>query len=174
MSETSYKVAGSLNFKRIKKGVNISTTLETKSSSVNKLIEQVRKCRGIEGYINHRLYHIHSSSQNYYYMKDINNIISDERTTSSIKYRDLSQNMQVEELLKRFYRSKEYIPKISKLCEYYKFHKEIPRMFAKDSYDTFFDHHDKKRKVEYVIITKKLKQVHQVTMRKRRNTDRVL
>lgn len=158
MAESNYKVAGSLNFKRMKKGVNISTTIETKSSSANKLLEQVRKCKGIEGFINHRLYHLHASSQNYYYVKDVNQIVSDERTASSIKFKDILQEMGKEELMKRYYKYKEYHPKMVKLCEYYKFHKEIPRMFAKDSYDTFFDHHDKKRKVEYVVITKKLRE----------------
>lgn len=158
MAEPNYKVAGSLNFKRMKKGANISTTIETKSSSVNRLLEQVRRCKGIEGYINHRLYHIHSSSQNYYYVKDINQIVADERTPSTIKFKDLMQDSPGEDLLKRIYKAKEYQSKITKLCEYYKFHKEIPRMFAKDSYDTFFDHHDKKRKVEYIVITKRLRE----------------
>lgn len=158
MAEASYKVAGSLNFKRLKNGANISTTAEIKSTSVNRLLEQVRKCRGIEGFINHRLYHIHSSSQNYYYVKDVNQIMADDRTPASIKYKDLVQGMVSEELLKRMYRLKEYRTKMVGLCEYYKFHKEIPRIFAKSSYDTFFDHHDKKRKVEYVVITKKLRE----------------
>lgn len=157
MAESNYKVAGSLNFKRMKKGGNISTTIETKSSAANRLLDQVRKCRGIEGFINHRLYHIHASSQNYYFVKDVNQIVADERTPAAIKFKDLGQDQQSEELMKRFYKIKEYQPKLAKLCEYYKFHKEIPRMFAKESYDTFFDHHDKKRKVEYVVITKKLR-----------------
>lgn len=158
MAESNYKVAGSLNFKRMKKGGNVSTTIETKSNTVNRLLEQVRKCKGIEGFINHRLYHIHASSQNYYYVKDVNQIVADERTPAAVKFKDLTQDQQREELLKRFYKAKEYQPKLTKLCEYYKFHKEIPRMFAKQSYDTFFDHHDKKRKVEYVVITKKLRE----------------
>ena len=159
MTEAPYKVPNSVNFKRMRKGAQVvSTTLDTKSGSATKLLELVRKCRGIEGFINHRLYHIHRSSQNYYFMKDVNQILSDDRTPSAIKFKDICQDMQVEELLIRFYRHKEYIPKMVKLCEYYKFHKEIPRIFAKDAYDNFFDYHDRKRKVEYVVITKKLKE----------------
>ena len=63
-----------------------------------------------------------------------------------------------EELVKRIYRKSEYKPKMIKLVEYYKFHKEIPRVFAKEVYDTFFDHHDRKRKVEFIAITRRLKE----------------
>jgi hypothetical protein len=43
------------------------------------------------------------------------------------------------------------------LTEYYKFHKEIPRVFSKTEYDMYFDYHDRKRKVEFVRITDMLK-----------------
>ena len=34
-----------------------------------------------------------------------------------------------EEYLKRFYKNTEYLTKIQILTEYYKFHKDIPRLF---------------------------------------------
>lgn len=152
----NYALAGSVNFKRIKNQKAISTTAETPSA--NKLLEQVRKFKSIEGYLAHRLYHKYASSQNYYYLKDINAILSEERAAAFIDYKDLMVMGKKDELLKKPYKIKEYNSKLSKLAEYYKFHKEIPRIFAKDIYDTFFDHHDKKRKVEYIVITKKLKE----------------
>ncbi len=42
------------------------------------------------------------------------------------------------------------------LCEYYKFHKDIPRLFMLPSITTLNKYHDKKRRIEYVRITKLL------------------
>lgn len=59
--------------------------------------------------------------------------------------------------MKRFYYGEEYSGKFGQLTEYYKFHKEIPRVFSKAEYDMYFDYHDRKRKVEFVRITDMLK-----------------
>lgn len=155
----SYTIPGALNFKRIK-NQGESTTIETKSSPGQKsrLVEQMRKFKCVENFIKHKLYHKYASSQNYYYLKDINSILNEERTHAVIEYKD-QLSMQVrDEQLKKLYRNKEYKAQIGKLTEYYKYHKEIPRIFAKEVYDTFFDHHDQKRKAEFVVITKKLRE----------------
>lgn len=155
----SYTIPGALNFKRIK-NQGESTTIETKSSpgQRSRLMEQMRKFKCIENFIKHKLYHKYASSQNYYYLKDINSILNEERTQAVIEYKD-QLSMQVrDEQLKKLYRTKEYKSQIGKLTEYYKYHKEIPRIFAKEVYDTFFDHHDQKRKAEFVVITKKLRE----------------
>jgi len=47
--------------------------------------------------------------------------------------------------------------KCEQLTEYYKYHQEIPRIFTEKEYDLYFDYHDRKRKIEYVKITNKLK-----------------
>lgn len=160
MNETGYTIPGSVNFKRLKHSELVSTTLDTKSNqqATLGLLEQARKFRCIEGFINHRLYERYSSSQNYYFLRDINFILGDDRCKAAITYKDLLQFGAVQEHIKKLYRIRDYKGKMLQLCEYYKFHKEIPRMFSKEIYDTFFDHHDKKRKVEYVIITRKLKE----------------
>lgn len=155
----SYNIPGSLNFKRLKNQEAKSTTLETRSNNnLNSIVDVVKKYRSIEGFLNHRLYDRYAASQNYYYLRDINGILGDNRTGPVISYKDHEQMGATEEYLKKGYKKTEYPKNINKLCEYYKFHKEIPRIFAKEVYDTFFDHHDKKRKVEYVIITRKLKE----------------
>lgn len=59
--------------------------------------------------------------------------------------------------MKRFYYIEEYKEKFGQLTEYYKFHREIPRVFSKAEYDMYFDYHDRKRKVEFVRITNMLK-----------------
>lgn len=160
MNETGYTIPGSVNFKRLKHSELVSTTLDTKSNQQASLglLEQARKYRCVEGFINHRLYERYSSSQNYYFLRDVNFVLGDDRCKAAITYKDLLQFGAVQEHLKKLYKVRDYKGKMVQLCEYYKFHKEIPRMFSKEIYDTFFDHHDKKRKVEYIIITRKLKE----------------
>lgn len=155
----SYTIPGALNFKRLK-NQGESTTIETKSmpGQRSRLMEQMRKFKCIENFIKHKLYHKYASSQNYYYLRDINSILNEERTLAVIEYKDCLSMQAKEERLKKFYRAKDYKSQISKLTEYYKYHKEIPRIFAKEVYDTFFDHHDQKRKAEFVVITKKLRE----------------
>ena len=160
MSNSGYTIPGSLNFKRLKNTELVSTNLETRSNQQASLgvVDQVRRFKCVEGFLNHKLYDRYASSQNYYYLRDINQIMGDERAHSVILIKDLAQFDTLEELMKKQYKMKDYKGKMQQLCEYYKFHKEIPRMFAKEIYDTFFDHHDKKRKSEYLIITRKLKE----------------
>jgi hypothetical protein len=155
----SYTIPGALNFKRLR-NQGQSTTIETKSApgQPSRLMEQMRRFRCIENFIKHKLYHKYASSQNYYYLKDVNSILNEERNLAVIEYKDGLSMQTREEQLKKYYKSKDYKAQISKLTEYYKYHKEIPRIFAKEVYDTFFDHHDQKRKAEFIVITKKLRE----------------
>lgn len=108
--------------------------------------------------LNSYLYKKYSSSQNYYYIKDINDILTDSRGPSVICYKQLTSldSPSSPSQITAFYPSSEYLSQMQGLVDYYRYHKEIPRMFAKQIYDLYFDHHDKKRKVEYVIITRNL------------------
>ena len=107
--------------------------------------------------MNSKLYQKYSSSQNYYYIKEVNDILSDARTQSVLVYKQMA-DVDVEGVhVRKFVDSNNYMRKMRGLVDYYRFHKEIPRIFAKNVYDLYFDHHDKKRKVEYVIITRGLK-----------------
>lgn len=158
MAEVSYTIPRSVNFIRLRAPQVASITVDPPASQQNPALEHLRRYRTVEGFINHKLYHRYASSQNYYYLKDINHILTEERSSSLITYKDQMALLTSDELLKKYYKMKDYQGKVSKLCEYYKFHKEIPRIFAKEVYDTFFDHHDQKRKVEFVVITKKLRE----------------
>jgi hypothetical protein len=113
--------------------------------------------QAIPDFINSQLYQKYSSSQIYYYKKDINSILNKQRVSSVIKWKDEKDYGVVDEVMKRFYYVEEYQGKFAQLTEYYKFHKEIPRVFSKEEYDLYFDYHDKKRKVEFVRITDMLK-----------------
>lgn len=115
---------------------------------------------GICRYIIKMLYLKYASSQNYYYVRDINNILSKIRIPSYILYRDYEDYFDIgEDQLKRVYSKKDYSRKIAQLTEYYKFHVEIPRVFCKDCTDTYFDYHDKKRQIEYYKVKNQLKKM---------------
>ena len=103
------------------------------------------------------LYNSYSSSQNYYYTRDINDILSNALTNNVIYYRDLVAFDEVDEYLKRFYLKKELPNKIYLLSEYYKFHRDIPRLFMFPAANTISRYHDKKRSLEYARITRMMK-----------------
>lgn len=157
MKEVSYTIPVSLNFKRMKSEMGRSTTLETRSKGANQFAESLAKFRSHGEFLNHQLYRQYSSSQNYYYLKDVNAILADQRTRTNICHHSLADQINSSGSLKRLYKAKEYRGKLEKLVDYYKFHKEIPRMFSESIYDLFFDYHDRKRKCEYILITNDLK-----------------
>ena len=108
--------------------------------------------------INKALYSKYSSSQNYYFTKDVNEILAGSRTPVVIKYKDSLTQDEEEEYLKRFYKGSEYDYKIRMLTEYYKFHKDIARMFMLPTTTTLNKYHDKKRRLEYIRVTKMLRE----------------
>ena len=107
--------------------------------------------------INKALYSKYSSSQNYYFTKDINEILTNSRTSVVIKYKDSLIIDEEEDYLKRFYKNSEYDYKIRMLTEYYKFHKDISRLFMMPTTNVLNKYHDKKRRLEYVRVTKMLR-----------------
>ncbi|CAD8140278.1 unnamed protein product [Paramecium octaurelia] len=117
------------------------------------------KNQKVESYaslLNKALFAKYSSSQNYYYSKDINDIIDEESTPAVVFYRDLECIVEEEEYLKRSYAKKEATSKIKALLEYYKYHKDIPRLFMQKVYITINKFHEKKRRIEYANIKRKL------------------
>lgn len=109
------------------------------------------------GMVNKALYSKYSSSQNYYYTKDINEILADSRTTAVIAFKDAVHFDEEDEYLKRFYNYSEYDFKIKMLTEYYKFHNDIARIFMMPVSNVLNKFHDKKRRLEYIRVTKMLK-----------------
>ncbi|CAD8146044.1 unnamed protein product [Paramecium pentaurelia] len=117
------------------------------------------KNQKVESYaslLNKALFAKYSSSQNYYYSKDINDIIDEESTPAVVFYRDLECIVEEEEYLKRSYAKKEATSKIKALLEYYKYHKDIPRLFMQKVYITINKFHEKKRRIEYANIKRRL------------------
>ena len=49
---------------------------------------------------------------------------------------------------------REYTNKIEMFAEYYKFHNDVARMFMLPESYSLNKYHDKKRKIEYIRITK--------------------
>ena len=84
--------------------------------------------------------------------------MSDARTPAVIKYKDFTTLDEEDEFLKRYYKFSEYDYKIGLLVEYYKYHKDIARMFMLPTTESLNTYHDKKRRLEYIRITAMLKQ----------------
>ncbi len=105
------------------------------------------------------LYSKFASSQNYYYTRDINDILANNRTRAVIYQKDLLSYLEEdEEYLKRYYQINENPFKMKLLVEYYKFHKDIPRLFMQPTSEVLNRYHDKKRRIEYFKIKKMLKE----------------
>ena len=100
-------------------------------------------------FIQSKLYQKYSSSQNYYYTRDINAIITKKETAANINYLDLRDFDKKKEFLRRIYKIHEYKGKITLQTEYYKYHNEIPRCFMVPHGDQLAIYHDKKRNIEY-------------------------
>jgi hypothetical protein len=78
------------------------------------------------------------------------------RTRSLIRYRDGLTYDECEEYMKRTYARREFREKIGVLSEYYKFHRDVPRVFMMPISITLSKYHDRKRRIEYVRITRML------------------
>lgn len=106
--------------------------------------------------LNKALFLKYSSSQNYYYTKDIQEFIDNTRKSNIINFKDSVLFEEKEEYLTRIYRTSEHNSKLSYLTEYYKYHKEVPRLFMTPCSGTINHFHDKKRRIEYYKIKRML------------------
>lgn len=105
------------------------------------------------------LYSKFASSQNYYYTRDINDILANNRTRAVISHKDLIAYLEEdEEYLKRYYQIHENSFKMKLLVEYYKFHHDIPRLYMTPTCEVLNRYHDKKRRIDYVRIKKMLRE----------------
>lgn len=123
--------------------------------------------------LNKALYLKYSSSQNYYYTKDINDLVENEKKPHVINFKFRVNFEEEEENLTRFYNSSEFDYKLSYLTEYYKYHKEVPRMFMVPVSNLMNNYHDKKRRIEYFKIKKMLNEQNKgvVTNNERESTE---
>ncbi|CAD8208795.1 unnamed protein product [Paramecium pentaurelia] len=104
--------------------------------------------------MNFNLYKKYQHSQNYYYIREINEILSDASTKHVIHFKDWLTIDEEDEYLKRFYKLEEYPQKIVLLTEYYKFHADIARIFQEPVCTVLNKYYDKKRKYDYFRIAK--------------------
>lgn len=82
--------------------------------------------------------------------------MADRPTAAVCLYRDIEHIIEDEEYLKRIYLLKENKFKMNQLTDYYKFHKDIPRMFMPHLCKTIHKFHDKRRRLEYAKIKRQL------------------
>lgn len=138
------------------KTTNYSSTMGA-DFTIPSLWKSFKVTRSPKVLLNSMLYSKYSSSQNYHYLKDINDILLHERTPSTLAYKQSEELLNQSENLDTFFDLEEYTPQMEDIVEYYKYHNEIPRYFGKDIYQIYFDHYDKKRKLNYRRITRKMK-----------------
>ncbi|CAD8212570.1 unnamed protein product [Paramecium octaurelia] len=103
-------------------------------------------------WINKNLLQKYCQSQNYYYTRDVNEILGDASSKAVVRYKDWVGYDDDDEYLKRYYYGDEYPQKIQLLTEYYKFHTDIARIFMEPIATVLNKYYDKKRKYEYYRI----------------------
>lgn len=104
--------------------------------------------------LNSFLYHKFSSSQNYYLTRRINEILCNSISPSTVQFKQISHMQKHTEAVSRFYPLSQQTLHLRSLTEYYKFHSEVPRLFMMPVSEIIHEFHDKKRRVNYIRITK--------------------
>lgn len=92
--------------------------------------------------------HLHakySISSRIHFLRPIDSILTAARDTPYIEHKFLQDFDESKEYLRRFYRRKETKEKVAQLCEYFKFHYEIPRLFMDTFIQTIDSFHDRRR-----------------------------
>jgi hypothetical protein len=92
--------------------------------------------------------HIHAKyaiSSRIHYLRPIDSILGGTRDHLNIEFRFLEDFSTQKELLRRMYKRRESRDKISALCEYFKYHYEIPRIFAETFIHIIDGFHDRRR-----------------------------
>lgn len=100
------------------------------------------------------LYRRYASSQNHYFTRDINEFIHSVNTPCVVTFYERLALAESEELLRRVYFRHEQRCRVQNLTEYYKFHIEIPRLFLLPVAEIINKHHDRKRRLNYLRVTK--------------------
>ncbi|KAM3147716.1 hypothetical protein pb186bvf_000044 [Paramecium bursaria] len=107
--------------------------------------------------LTYSLYEKYAESQNYYYTKDINEIMLDQTTQSNIQFKDQCMIDEEQEYIKKYYAY--YQQKMQVLSEFYKFHKDLPRWSVQQSIVNLLnEYYNQKRKIEYYKIQKLIEQ----------------
>ncbi|CAK88822.1 unnamed protein product (macronuclear) [Paramecium tetraurelia] len=105
--------------------------------------------------ITNSLYNKYAESQNYYFTKDINEIILDQPTKPNIVFKDLVLLDEDVEYMKKVYQPHCLDNKMEVLTEFYKFHNDLPRWAVSGSIVNILnEYYNQKRKLEYYKIQK--------------------
>ncbi|CAD8197263.1 unnamed protein product [Paramecium octaurelia] len=105
--------------------------------------------------ITNSLYNKYAESQNYYFTKDINEIILDQPTKPNIVFKDLALLDEDVEYMKKIYQPHCLDNKMEVLTEFYKFHNDLPRWAVSSSIVNILnEYYNLKRKLEYYKIQK--------------------
>ena len=145
----------------IKESITRGTPI--KEFNLRKIKEQMgdlrpKKCLAEK--LNSKLYEKYCSSQNFYYTKEIDNILCGMKSQINVKFTEdvafCGEAERKEEMLKRYYGQLEYPKKIKLLSEYYKFHEDVPRLAMLPLSGIIHNFHDQKRRINYIKITKML------------------
>ncbi|CAK87040.1 unnamed protein product (macronuclear) [Paramecium tetraurelia] len=107
--------------------------------------------------ITNSLYNKYAESQNYYFTKDINEIILDQPTKPNIVFKDLALLDEDVEYMKKIYQPHCLDNKMEVLTEFYKFkfHNDLPRWAVSSSIVNILnEYYNQKRKLEYYKIQK--------------------
>ncbi|CAK61675.1 unnamed protein product (macronuclear) [Paramecium tetraurelia] len=117
-----------------------------------KIIRQSELIQNTVVWTNKNLFLRYCQSQNYYYIRDVNEILADASSKAVIRYKDWHGYDDDDEYLKRYYYTDEYPQKVHLLTEYYKFHTDIARLYMEPIATLLNKYFDKKRKYEYYRI----------------------
>lgn len=136
----------------------VSSVIETQESDKDKCVfcPKLKSFKETFSMLNKALYLKYSSSQNYYYTKDINDFVENEKKPHVIHFKFQVNYENEDETLTRYYNSSEFDYKLNYLTEYYKYHKEVPRLFMIPLCHIMNNFHDRKRRIEYFKIKKML------------------
>ena len=102
--------------------------------------------------LNQGLYHKYTSSQDYFYTKDINNIISKKHKAVYIKYLDYMIYDESVEHFKRCYKKKDAMPIMKEIQEFYTKFKDYPRNFNMPFYRIIGNCIRRHRRLEYRMV----------------------
>lgn len=91
------------------------------------------------------LHEKHSNGQDSIYLRDINDILEERLCEATVRYLEMIFLSEEEEMLKREYLATEYNRKITALGEYYKFHRDVPRVHAMPIERILTRHYDRRR-----------------------------
>ncbi|CAK70972.1 unnamed protein product (macronuclear) [Paramecium tetraurelia] len=138
--------------KRTQYGGSTASTLDLLHTQDCLFCQQSQKFCSL---ITRALYIKYSASQNYYYQKDINIILLQQRSKQYTTYKEWTY-YDSNEYLKRFYSTNDTRQKTIVLTEYYKFHRDIARLFMLPIATTLSKYHDKRRRIEYIRISRML------------------